>query len=52
MSYKIITYKNILKCISNCTKHRNCVPNFEKGHIFTTLNPKFVFKKTQNTWSL
>ena len=30
----------------------NRVTNFEKVHVFTTLNPKIVFKKTQTACSL
>ena len=32
--------------------HCNRVVNFEKCHVFKTLSPKIVFKKTQTTCSL
>ena len=31
---------------------RNHVTNFEKCHIFMTLSPKIMFKKTKTTCSL
>jgi hypothetical protein len=52
MSYKIISYKIFQKCTSNCTGHHNHVINFEKCHVFTTLNPKFVFEKIETVCSL
>ena len=38
-------YKCIIRCISNCTGHHNRVTNFEKCHVFSTLNLKLYLKK-------
>ena len=49
MSYKIIIYKIFLNVL-RITHHIVIVLLIlKKGHVFITLNPKFVFEKTQTT---
>ena len=48
MCYKIIFYKifqNVLQIARDIII--NHVTYFKKSHVFTTLNPKIVFEKTQ-----
>ena len=36
----------------HCTRNYNRVTNFEKCHVFMTLNPKIVFEEIQKACSL
>jgi hypothetical protein len=52
MSYKIIIYKIFLNVLQIAHDIVIVLLILKKGHIFTTLNPKFVFEKTQTACSL
>ena len=51
MSYKIIIYKIFLNVLRITHDIVIMLLILKKCHIFTTLNPKFVFEKTQTACS-
>ena len=52
MPYKIIIYKIFLNVLRITHDIVIVLLILKKDHIFTTLNPKFVFEKTQIACSL